>query len=688
MNVIRVYLTTLPLIIGLTACGGGGGSSTPDTKPEPPTSPVKKPGLFIKASSTSALGDNLKNGIKNASYITDATQIVTSPTCPNCSPTELDSGSGDFSKSNVQEAGVDEADIVKYDGKILYQLNTPDDVYMPEALPSPGGNTSPYIELWQTDPTTATAISKARIPLPQGHFYQGGMYLKDDHLFVLHETTPEVSIALFTEPYYWQNGESIVQGYDVSDSANPQQHLSIKIEGALLGSRLIDNHLYLITRFSPVIDEVIAYPENKSQINNNQQAVDDTKTEDLLPNITINNNTQALTTASDCYIPNPNYNALPALPSDGSLVNVTSINLNAPETVSNFCISGWINGFYVSRKSVYLTANVSDDSTLIHKIVLSDGTPEYRGSGSVPGYIGTQNPAFLMGEKNDSLMVFSSYWDNDTLVTLDPVDGTSDNNAAINQSIADFGVHRLTTLRESTATIALEQVAQLPNATAPAKIGKDGERFYSARFVGDKAYAVTFDVIDPLYAFDISNPATPRLEGELELPGVSHFLQPLGDNHLLGIGQDMTGDDTAIPNGVKIVLFDVSDIAKPVVVNDFIIGKRGSSSPAEYDHLALSVLPTDEGYRIALPIARHDKLNDNADTANPWYEWSESALFLFSLSTSTGELSLDNKIVAASTAPTFNGPTAQQALYRSRSIIHNDTVYFSLPPNILSDNWK
>ncbi|PIE38815.1 MAG: hypothetical protein CSA53_03750 [Gammaproteobacteria bacterium] len=698
VNNLRSSLTALSIVIGLGACGGGGSSdsvnaSDPSPVAPPPTDAAKTPGLFVKAGSADELGNLLRDGIKNGSYVSRSSQLVLSPDCPNCAVAdEAEVVSGDFSRSNVQEAGVDEADIVKYDGSILYQLNMPANIGVVEAQSAASNNPpAPYIKLWQTDPVNATAKSAGRITLSQERFYQAGMYVHANDLLVIQETTPEVDVALFAEPYYWQNGRSVVKRYDVSDSANPTQNLSLQIDGSLLGSRLIDGTLYLITRFSPTIDDIIVYPDGAEQVDSNRKAVDNTKTADLLPRITINRQTQTLTSAVDCYVPNPDYSELPRLPSDGSLVNVTAINLNAPDSVSNFCMSGWVSGFYVSAKSLYLTANVGNNSTLIHKIALADGAPEYRGSGSVPGYIGTHNPAFLMGEKDDALMVFSSYYrDGDFMATVDPLNDVTDNSAVINQSIATYGEHRLTTLRESSSAFALEQVAQLPNENAPARIGKDGESFYSARFAGNKAFAVTFKIIDPLYAFDISDPTTPRLAGELELPGVSHFLQPLGDNYLLGIGQNMAGAQQVTPSGVKVVLFDVTNITAPVVVNDFIIGKRGSRSAAEYDHLALSVLQTEEGYRIALPVERHDKPIDQGGATPPsaWHQWSESALYLFSLSTATGELSLDNKIIAASIDPDFDGSSVQRSLYRSRSVIHNDAVFFSLPPRLLGGRWQ
>ncbi|MBC7106258.1 MAG: beta-propeller domain-containing protein, partial [Firmicutes bacterium] len=99
------------------------------------------------------------------------------------------------------------------------------------------------------------------------------------------------------------------------------------------------------------------------------------------------------------------------------------------------------------------------------------------------------------------------------------------------------------------------------------------ERIYAARFTGDRAYLVTFRVVDPLFVVDLRDPRQPRVLGELKIPGYSEYLHPYDENHLIGIGREAAeapvpaGQGTLIfpppvvDRGLKVALFDVSDPA-------------------------------------------------------------------------------------------------------------------------------
>jgi uncharacterized secreted protein with C-terminal beta-propeller domain len=121
-----------------------------------------------------------------------------------------------------------------------------------------------------------------------------------------------------------------------------------------------------------------------------------------------------------------------------------------------------------------------------------------------------------------------------------------------------------------------------------------GERIYSARFMGDKAYMVTFKETDPLFVMDVSTPTAPKVLGELKIPGFSNYLHPLDENHLIGFGYDtksIPGENGSPPRiitgGMKISLFDVTDFANPKEKDVEILGGQGTYSPLQYDHKAL-----------------------------------------------------------------------------------------------------
>jgi len=116
-----------------------------------------------------------------------------------------------------------------------------------------------------------------------------------------------------------------------------------------------------------------------------------------------------------------------------------------------------------------------------------------------------------------------------------------------------------------------------------------GETMHSARFMGSKAYLVTFKKIDPLFVVDLADPEKPTVLGKLKIPGYSDYLHPYDDTHLIGVGketEEAKEGDFAWYQGVKISLFDVGDVASPKEVAKYEIGDRGTDSPVLTDHKA------------------------------------------------------------------------------------------------------
>ena len=131
-----------------------------------------------------------------------------------------------------------------------------------------------------------------------------------------------------------------------------------------------------------------------------------------------------------------------------------------------------------------------------------------------------------------------------------------------------------------------------------------GERIYSARFLGARAYVVTFRQVDPLFVFDLSDPAAPKITGELKVPGFSTYLHPVSDTVLLGVGRDVydlyridsKGETVVVgqqTGGLKISLFDVSDMGKPKEIDTLVLGNYGDSELL-YNHKA-AMFKADEG---------------------------------------------------------------------------------------------
>ena len=135
---------------------------------------------------------------------------------------------------------------------------------------------------------------------------------------------------------------------------------------------------------------------------------------------------------------------------------------------------------------------------------------------------------------------------------------------------------------ESAVRTLQERDGRLVQVGAVGGLGK-GERIYAVRYIGDTGFVVTFRQVDPLYTLDLSDPAKPRVVGELKVPGYSAYLHPVGDGLLLGVGQDATEEGRR--TGVQLSLFDVSDLAKPVRLDQYAVGAT-RRTPVEEDHQA------------------------------------------------------------------------------------------------------
>jgi len=119
-----------------------------------------------------------------------------------------------------------------------------------------------------------------------------------------------------------------------------------------------------------------------------------------------------------------------------------------------------------------------------------------------------------------------------------------------------------------------------------------GEKIYSVRFLGNRGYLVTFKKVDPLFVIDLADPAAPRVLGELKIPGFSDYLHPYDETHVIGVGKNTVeagpeeAGNFAWYQGMKLAIFDVSDVANPKEMHKVEIGDRGTDSYALEDHKA------------------------------------------------------------------------------------------------------
>ncbi|VVB61139.1 Beta propeller domain protein [uncultured archaeon] len=164
-----------------------------------------------------------------------------------------------------------------------------------------------------------------------------------------------------------------------------------------------------------------------------------------------------------------------------------------------------------------------------------------------------------------------------------------------------------------------------------------GERIYSVRFLGDKAYMVTFRQTDPLFVIDLSAPENPKVLGYLKIPGVSDYLHPYDETHIIGLGRDATEEGRI--RGMKLAIFDVSDFSNPKEISKYIIGEQGTYSEALSDHKAF--LFSKEKNLLVIPVSEYRPIK--AAGQDYWQGKYEQAAYVFNIDLTNG-ISLKGKI--------------------------------------------
>ncbi|MFE3845300.1 beta-propeller domain-containing protein [Thermoplasmatota archaeon] len=436
----------------------------------------------------------------------------------------------DYSDTNIQVEGVDEPDIVKTDGTYLYIIAN-SMIYILKAYPA------------------EQVVVLSEISLGDG-VTPSNIFINGDHLVVFGNSY-EYSVGdyRYEYNYYWRgSSKTIITIYDVSDRENPEPENEIEIDGMYFDSRMIGEYVYvIINEYSSNIYRMIE--ENETL---------------CIPKISINNDEQEIPPDSIYYVDVPELS--------DSMTHVLSINiLNGDVNQKSFML-GSSQSMYVSKNNIFLVyshysyneplidgvGGGYEQKTIIHKISVDAEDITYAAQGEVPGRILNQ---FSMDEHKNyfrvATQVDGSWWS----------DGKTTNVYILDEN--------------------LERVSEIENI-AP------GEFMHSARFMGDKAYLVTFKKVDPFFTLDLSDPHHPKIMGELKIPGYSDYLHPFDENHIIGIGKDTVepeegeswGRDFAWYQGIKIALFDVTDYNNPKEIAKIIIGDRGTDSPALYDHKA------------------------------------------------------------------------------------------------------
>jgi hypothetical protein len=633
------------LALLLTACGGGGGSADNTPANQPPlgedgraqTLAVSQPGELL-----SSVRERLRERAQAASGTPGAMwNPGRAALLPMLGSEDGAAGLGLVSATGslVQEAGVDEADLMKTDGEYIYALRPA----QPLRVGSSAGLFGPLQVDVQRRLGSARLQPLSEILLPEDSRLdaeQGGLVLSEDgsSLAVLTRVSTSsggqycndqgTCLTPLDDPLLpLHDAQVSVQRMDLTNKSAARAGTRVVMDGQLLATRRVGNALYVVTLHQPRLawDTLPATATDAER----EAALTSLTAADLLPTARVDNgNVKPLVAETDCWLQRTNASLAV------EITTVTVFDLASPTLAyRSRCFSGGAEAVYVSADNLYLAstrnAYVASNqvrmqypaamNTDIHKFSLANGDVTYRGSAQVPGHLGWdwQRKSLRLSEWNGDLRV----------LTFTGTEGWAQLNDAL--TVVDTpspSPATLTVLRENPAARELVTVSTLPNAQRPEPLGKPGEQVYAVRFVGTRGYLVTFRTVDPLYVLDLSNPADPLVLGELQVPGFSDHLFPLNERLLLGVGRDVVEGNQL--GGVKFSVFDVGQPTQPVELASAVLGQAGSISALDASRHGLNLKMVDGAARVALPLL---------EAGVPWGDWHDG-LQRFEVDLSTGQM--------------------------------------------------
>ncbi|WAS96071.1 beta-propeller domain-containing protein [Nannocystis punicea] len=519
-------------------------------------------------------------------------------------PPQDDNGDGgvegeDYSGTNVQEAGVDEPDVVKTDGERILafargQLHFVD---VSGASPTLRGSLALGADLW--DAQIFMHEDRALLLVRTWPYYYGD-----------YEGAPQqqgVDLQQYFGPDYYSGVTRLIE-VDISNPEAMKIVSNLHIAGDLVSARMVDGVARVVVRSQPnglklkepyeffdyqafelgggtdaLYQHMWQVALAQSKVFN-KAVIDASTIDNWLPRYVredLSNGQAAISTGVllDC-----DDVMHPGVYSGLSTLGVLTVDLEGHLTPT-----GGVGVFsegetvYASKQNLYVAttpwnpadwdpeASAEDQgrTTYIHKFDIQDRSrANYVASGSVRGWLLSQ---WAMSEFQGDLRVASTDslgWDQ----------ATSESFVSVLRQEGD----------------ELQQIGQVGG------LGKT-EQIQGVRFIGDKGYVVTFRQTDPLYTVDVSDPAKPVVAGELKIPGFSAYLHPVGEDLLLGVGRDGTEEGQLL--GIQLSLFDVSDDAVPKQLHKTSIGSDWGWSEALFDHKAflwwgktgLAMLPLEWG---------------------------------------------------------------------------------------------
>jgi len=556
---------------------------------------------------------------------------------PTDGVSKVESGGTDYSTTNVQVANVDEPDYLKNDSKYVYIVSQ---------------NTLSIIDAYPAE--DAKLILKIALDIESQ--YIQNMFLNDDRLVIFYngQSDDEIIPQFDFVPRRSYNSVTHALIVDVSDKENPTILKDYSIDGNFRDARMIGDYAYFVTNSNvdhqyprlPVIMEDSVrimtpeafYFDNVEQFSNFNTLTAINVFEDA-----INSETFLMGYTGSFYVSENNFYltyqqnmpfgfyenssrdrffdvVVPLLPKsiqdeikliENSELDSASAQWNA---ISELMQKSYNEMNKKDKEELFdkirdalneYDRKIQEDTrkTIIHKISIDEDKIEYVAKGTVPGRLLNQ---FSMDESGDRFRVAT------TNEIYTQYEGTIRSNAVY-------------VLDEQ-----LEIVGELE------EIAPD-ESIFSTRFMGDRLYMVTFQQIDPFFVIDLSSD-TPKILGELKIPGFSNYLHPYDEEHVIGVGRDTKEIENGRVQqlGIKVALFNVADVNNPKVVDDIIIGDSSTQSEALHNHKAFFFDKSRE--ILSIPISANIESLDISTSSKmfaPEYNrWS--GFYVFDLNKSDG----------------------------------------------------
>ncbi len=490
-----------------------------------------------------------------------------------------------FTTTNVQVEGIDEGDTVKTDGKNMYVLDAKNKkINLLKIYPFKEAQKVNEIEFDDNESPTEMLLNDNKLivftnkylpyPLEESGEIDNTENETNSSSNTSSETRSDYSVPPFKRPQIRKTNFVTMHVIDIEDMENPETLRTIELEGRLETTRFRDGYVYLINNKSYYYWN---YPLYETM--NNSDEIDVSNSENSSKNpgsiIPLIKNSQK----SDKYELSCGCSDISILDKDNIYPQITSImainidNRDADPKVHNYI--GNAETVYMSYESIYFAStnynyrgggildSVTDsyEYTILNKISYSQDQLNYVNSAKFRGKLLNQ---FSLDEYDGYLRLAGTrgnVWDQDNksenyLLTFD-------NN--------------------------LNHVGEIRDLAR-------GERIYSARFYGNIGVIVTFKKIDPLFVFDLSEGKNPKLKGELKIPGYSDYLHFIDKETIIGLGKDTIeaqnelkedrNMDFAWYQGIKMAIFDISNLENPIEKSKLVLGDRGTDSIALHDHHA------------------------------------------------------------------------------------------------------